>query len=216
MALSGIVNILPLAALGGYGIGGRMDLSAEIFRTRGRAAKPISAAVVRELDRADMVLLSQEKGSTPSAVKRLTERHHALARNIASGMPIGEAAILQGYTINRVSILQSDPAFKELLSFYREDAQRPYRDLHVRLSGLASDAAEELSNRLEEKPEDITVGQLMELTKMGADRTGFGPSATNVQVNVDLAGRLEAARKRVALRKLTVIEGGKDEERSVD
>lgn len=195
-----------------------MNLSAEIFRTRGRAAKPIEAAVLRELDASDMVLLATERGTKPSAVKRLTERHHALARNIASGMQIGEAALFQGYTISRVSILQSDPAFKELLEFYREDAQRPYRDLHVRLSGLATDAAEELSSRLDDdmqmedsKDKKISIGQLMELTKMGADRTGFGPQATNLNVNVDLAGRLEAARKRVAMRKLTVIEGGREE-----
>lgn len=189
-----------------------MDLSAEIFRTKGRAPKPVAAAVVRELDHADMVLLSSERGVKPSAIKRITERHHALARTIANGsMKIGEAAVLHGYTLSRVSILQNDPAFKELLAFYREDAQRPYRDLHVRLSGLATDAAEELSNRLEEKPEDISIGQLVELTKMGADRTGFGPQAVNLNLNVDLAGRLEAARKRVAMRKLTVIEGGKEE-----
>ncbi len=192
-----------------------MELNTEIFRTRGRAAKPVEAAVLRELDASDMVLLQCEKGSKPSAVKRLTERHHALARNIASGMAISEAAIFQGYTISRVSILQSDPAFKELLDFYREDAQRPYRDLHNRLSGLATDAAEELASRLEADMEQdeisekkISVGQLMELTKMGADRTGFGPQTTSLNVNVDLAGRLEAARRRVAMRKLTVIEGG--------
>ena len=184
-----------------------MELSAEIFRTRGRAPRPIVAAVVRELVATDLVLLSQEKGSKPSAIKRITERHHALARNIASGMSISEAAALQGYSLSRVSILQGDPAFKELLAFYGEDANRPYRDLHVRLSGLAMDAAEELSVRLEEEPEKVTVNQLMELTKLGADRTGFGPQTSQLNVNVDLAGRLEAARKRVA-RRLTVIEGG--------
>jgi hypothetical protein len=193
-----------------------MELNAELFRTRGRAAKPIEASLVRELDHADMVLLATEKGSKPSAVKRLTDRHHALARNIASGMSVTEAALFQGYTISRVSILQSDPAFKELLAFYREEAQRPYRDLHVRLSGLATDATvllqEKLEADLELEVEDrkVPVGQLMELTKMGADRTGFGPQATNLNVNVDLAGRLEAARKRVAMRKLTVIEGDKE------
>jgi hypothetical protein len=196
-----------------------MDLSSEIFRTRGRAAKPVVAAVVRELDAADLVLLSSEKGVKPSAIKRLTERHHALARNLASGMPIGEAAVLQGYSLSRVSILQNDPAFNELLEFYREDAQRPYRDLHNRLSGLSMDAAEELASRLEEdmqaedtKDKKVSIGQLLEITKMGADRTGFGPQSTSVNFNVDLAGRLEAARKRVAMRKLTVIEGGRDED----
>lgn len=195
-----------------------MELGTEMFRTRGRAAKPVEAAIVRQLDQADVALLATERGTKPSAVKRLTERHHALARNLASGLPISEAAAFQGYTLSRVSILQNDPAFKELLAFYREDAQRPYRDLHNRLSGIAMDAVEELSLRLEEdmqtedvKDKKISVGQLVELTKMGADRTGFGPQTTALNVNVDMAGKLEAARKRVAMRKLTVIEGGKEE-----
>jgi hypothetical protein len=195
-----------------------VELSTELFRTKGRAAKPVVAAIVRELDRADLALLAEEKGSKPSAVKRLTERHHALARSIAGGMKPGDAAILCGYTVSRVSILQGDPAFSELLAFYREDAQRPFRDLHNRLAGIAADAVEELSVRLEEdmqteevKDKKISVGQLVELTKMGADRTGFGPQTTALNVNVDLAGRLEAARKRVALRKFDVIEGGKEE-----
>jgi len=128
--------------------------------------------------------------------------------SIANGtMSVGDAAVLHGYTVSRVSILQSDPAFKELLGFYREDAQRPYRDLHVRLSGLAMDAAEELAMRLEEdmqtediKDKKVSLTQLLDITKMGADRTGYGPQATNLNVNVDLAGRLEAARKRVVRR----------------
>lgn len=201
-----------------------MELNAELFRTRGRAPQPIVAEVVRELDATDLVLLATEKGSKPSAIKRLTERHHALARVLAAGtMPIGEAATLCGYALSRVSILQNDPAFKELLAFYREDAQRPFRDLHNRLSGLAMDAAEELSLRLEEdmqtediKDKKVSIGQLMELTKMGADRTGHGPSSTSLNVNLDLAGRLEAARKRVAMRKLTVIEGGKEDAGDID
>lgn len=183
----------------------RMELDLDLpFRTRGRAARPIIASVVRPLDRADLVLLQEEKGSQASALKRLSERHHALARNLASGMAPGEAGILCGYSNSRVSILQDDPAFKELVEFYRRDVEHQYRDLHTRLSGLALDAAEELAERLEEDASSFSIGQLMETVKMGADRTGFGPqsSSTNVNVNVDLAGRLEAARKRVAARQL--------------
>jgi len=187
-----------------------MDLSAELFRTRGRAPQPIIATVVRELEENDLVLLAEEKGSKPSAIKRITERHHALARILANGMKESEAATFCGYSISRISILKSDPAFKELLEFYREDAQRPFRDLNNRLSGLAMDAAEELSLRLEEEPEKVSIPQLMEVVKLGADRTGHGPqtSSLNINANVDLAGRLEAARKRVAKRKLTCIDGG--------
>ena len=53
----------------------------------------------------------------------------------------------------------------------------------------------------------ISVGQLMELTKLGADRTGHGPqSSTNLNVRVDLADRLKAARQRVLERGQQVIE----------
>lgn len=182
-----------------------MELDLDLpFRTAGRAARPIIASVVRPLDRADLVLLQEEKGSKPSALKRLSERHHALARNLASGMSPGDAGITCGYSASRVSILQDDPAFRELLEFYREDVNKQYRDLHTRLSGLALDAAEELAERLEEDPTQFSIGQLQETLRLGADRTGYGPqsSSTNLNVNVDMAGRLQRARERIKLRQL--------------
>ncbi len=186
-----------------------MDIDFDSLRTRGRAPKPVTASVLRELDATDLACLATEKGSTASPLKRISERHHALARNLASGMPEGEAAIVCGYDLSRVSILKADPTFQELLAFYRKDVQEAYRGMHDRLFGVAMDALDELATRLEEKPEDLSIGQLIEVTKMGSDRTGFGPQSqqTNVNVNVDIATRLEAARKRVAERKATIIEG---------
>lgn len=186
------------------------EISTEVFRTRGRAAAPVQAAAVRELDEADIALLGEEKGSRPPPLKRIAERHHALARCLASGMRPGEAALTCGYDASRVSILQADPAFKELLEFYRDDVNRAYQGMHENLAGLSMDALAELRERLEADMQaddkTLSVGQLIELTKMGADRTGFGPqsSSTNVNVNVDLAERLKAARERVASR--TVID----------
>lgn len=194
-----------------------MEIDIAFPRTRGRAVRTVSAVTVRPLDEADILLLAAgEKGSTASPLKRLGERHHALARALAGGMKPGHAGITCGLSASRVSILQSDPAFKELVNFYREDVNAQYRDLHQRLSGLALDAAEELAERLEEDPSSVSTGQLMEVVKMGADRTGFGPqsSSLNMNVNVDMANRLKAARERVAARTLTVIEGGLDAEPS--
>lgn len=183
-----------------------MDLE---IRTSGRARKRLDAEVVRALDPADLVLTQAEKGSKPNPIKRISERHHSLARNLAGGMEVGEAAIICGYDISRVSILQSDPTFKELIAFYRRDVSNTYRGMHERLAGVSLDALDELQSRLEDTPEQLSVGQLIEITKMGSDRTGHGPSntTTNVNVNVDLANRLEAARKRVADRRTTLIEG---------
>lgn len=180
----------------------------DIFRITGRASKVLTATQVRELDETDILLLREEKGSKPPPLKRLSERHHALARCLASGtMSPSDAAITCGYATSRVSILQADPAFQELLAFYRQDVNAKYLDMHGVLAGLSLDAATELRERLEGDMEaeekKISVGQLIELTKLGADRTGFGPQSSQVNVNVDLAGRLQAARERVAMRRVT-------------
>lgn len=173
------------------------------FRTRGRAAKSVVFAEVRSLEASDLALLAEEKGSKAPPLKRLGDRHHALARCLASGMSERDAAIACGYVQSRVSVLKSDPAFQELLAFYREDTDRAYRDMHERLAGLSRDAVDELHSRLEEdmvaEEKKISVGHLLEIAKMGADRTGHGPSSSQtVNVNVGIAARLEAARRRVA------------------
>lgn len=162
---------------------------------------PLTAEVVRELEPSDLLALGEEKGSKPpSLIKRLSERHHGLARNLALGMDHQQAAAVARYSESRISILLSDPAFKELIAFYR----KPYDDATANLGQVmganAMDAAYELADRLEETPESFSIGQLMEVTKLGADRTGFGPQATNVNVNVDFASRLQEARKRVEAR----------------
>ena len=169
----------------------------------------MSAVQVRELDEVDIALLQEERGIKAAPLKRLSERHHALARCLASGMEPGEAAITCGYVSSRVSILQVDPAFQELLEFYRADVNAKYLGMHDVLAGLSRDAAAELHTRLEDEmqmePVDkkMTIGQLGEIVKLGADRTGFGPQSSQVNVNVDLAGRLQAARERVQQRRLS-------------
>lgn len=179
----------------------------DVFRISGRASKPMSAVQVREIDACDLALLQEEKGSRAPPLKRLSERHHALARCLASGMEESAAAVTCGYVLSRVSILKADPAFQELLSFYRGSVEAKYLDMHGVLAGLSLDAAMELRERLEIDIEaddkKISVTQLMELTKLGADRTGFGPQSSQLNVNVDLAGRLQAARERVAQRRIT-------------
>ena len=103
-----------------------------------------------------------------------------------------------GYDPSRVSILKSDPAFTELVAFYRKGQEEQYYGIHEKLAGVAGDALDELQERLEEKPKDFSVGQLMDLSKMGADRTGHGPSSsTTIDVKHGLAEKLDAARKRV-------------------
>lgn len=187
-------------------------LGLEVVRTRGRAAREAPATLVRALEPADLSALSSERGVTAPPLKRVKDRHHALARALASGMAPGVAAVAVGIQGSTVSILCADPAFKELLAFYRSETDAAYRSLHEELSGISMDAAAEIRKRLEddEMVGKMSLDTLTELVKMGADRTGFGPQSksTNVNVTVDFGARLEAARRRVAERKVIDVTPG--------
>lgn len=168
----------------------------------GRRASPVAGRVLREIETSDLPQLTVNRGTKPDALKSIRHRHHALARALASGMRDWEAAVATGYNISTISTLKADSMFQELLAFYESEANAPYIDMHQRLADLSQSAAEELQVRLEETPEDLSVNQLQDLVKLGADRTGHGPASTSTQVNVniDLADRLAAARKRIAER----------------
>lgn len=183
-----------------------MNLMGLDIRTSGRAAKAVTAVEVRELGDSDLALLATERGIEAQPLKRLGERHHALARALAAGTAPGEAAVIVGLTGSRVSILLSDPTFQELVEFYREKVDAAFVNMQETLAGLAHDAASELRMRLEDTPEDITVNQLIELTKLGADRTGYGPSSKQEHsFSSGIADRMQEARERVAKRKLIDI-----------
>lgn len=182
-----------------------MGLPLDIVRTTGRSEREVRARVVRELAAGDLALLAEEKGSRPAPVVRLRERHHALARLLAEGRKPGEAAVICGYDLSRVSILQGDPTFQDLVKLYRDDVNQRYGDMHTVLAGLSLDGALVLRERLEEAPEKIKTADILEIVKLGADRTGHGPTATQqVNVNVNLADRLQEARKRLAARTIDV------------
>lgn len=172
-----------------------LDLSASLI---GRKAQPLTAEVTRELRPTDLALLGTERGIKASHVQRISDRHHALARCIATGTTVEEACIITGYTPSRVSVLKGDPAFEELVSFYRGAKSEAVRDLGEQLLSVAKDAASLIQERLEDTPETVSTSELMDLVKVGADRTGFGPKTTQVNVNVNLGDRLKAARERAS------------------
>lgn len=178
-----------------------MDLNLDLadLRVRGRVKQRLVVEDSGPLCEADLALLASEKGVKAPALVRLSDRHHALARDIASGMSHSVAGIKNGYTASRVSILIGDPAFLELVAHYRAIPDAHYADVHERLAGMTVDAIEVLRSRLEDEPGEISTGQLVEITKLGADRTGNGPasSSMNIHVHAGLAEKLEAARKRV-------------------
>lgn len=188
---------------------GDMDLALEDMpRLMGRANKEISATIVRELVPADLALLEVERGvQKVPALKRISERHHRLARSFASGMSDTEASLVTGYTVSRISLLRDDPQMQELIAFCKNELKDHEAEITGRLIGVSVTALDEIADRLEddEQRAKMSVGQLQELSKMGLDRVGHGPSTTtnqNHSITVDIASRTEAARKRIEARKI--------------
>jgi hypothetical protein len=153
---------------------------------------------IRPITDDDLPELEKPRASQAPAIKRIGARHHALAKMLAQGIGPGEAAARCGYAISRVSILQDDTLFKELVKHYRSLVEIAFVEVQEKLAGIASDALDELSERLENEPGEFANDELMSLVKMGADRTGNGPSSTvKQQVNISIASRLDAARDRL-------------------
>ena len=180
-------------------------LNFEKPRGRGRAPKPVSAEYVRDLVPADFALLRTEQGIQPPARVKIRDRHHALARCLATGMKTSEASAITGYTPSTISILKGDPGFKQLLAEYRNAENAAMASFVERATTLTTTAINELQDRLEEAPEEFSPATLIEIGKVFADRIGYAPAAQQVQVNIHtegLAQRLAAAKERMANRTL--------------
>jgi len=137
----------------------------------GRPAKALEAAVVRDINVADLELAAvTERNSQPPALKRITDRHHALARLLASGTKEGEAALILGMDGSRVSILKNSPAFVELLDLYRGEVDREFATTLDHMAGLSRDALIELRERLEDTPEKFSNRELLSVVNDMVDR----------------------------------------------
>jgi hypothetical protein len=168
---------------------------------------PLTFEPGSELDSGDMMLLGSGANVQSSPpLKKIRPRHHALAKALARGMRPGIAAATHGFSVSRVSILASDPTFKDLIEFYRREESDAHLEQQGRLSGIAVAALDELAERLEDEPEKLTVAQLTKLASLGADRTGNGPKASSdVNVTFNIAEKMRKAQERLERHK--TIEG---------
>lgn len=166
-----------------------------------KPALPLTADILREISLDDLAETPSSETKAP-VLRRLSMRHHRLARLLAEGFSPGQAAVAAGYELSRVSILQADPMFRELVRHYQSQVDVVFRETQERLADIAGLAAEEIVERLEESAESIDLDDLMKLVELGADRTGHavpkGGGQSNVQVNfVGLGEKLEAAQRRM-------------------
>lgn len=166
---------------------------------------------IREVTRADLAHLTVKREA--NVVQTLRDNHHRIARAIASGMSNGDVAACCGVSINRVSSYKSDPSCAELIAHYRslitaEWVQQDTVIEFMRTNALKAQAM--ISDKLDdaaERNEFLPTRDLLGIAELGLDRTGYGKVNKNINVNVDFAAKLEAARTRASrTREVRVLE----------
>ena len=185
---------------------------ARNINTKGLHHQP-EVSDIRSLTRADLAVLAVKR--PPNSLQTLRDTHHRAARAVAAGLRGEELASRTGYSYQRVYLLQQDPAFMELVAHYRAIITAEWAasvdPVIEYMSTNALKAQAMLSDKLDaaaENNEFLPTRDLLGIAELGLDRTGYGKVNKNVNVNVDFAAQLEAARKRSAgVDSIRVIEG---------
>jgi hypothetical protein len=162
----------------------------------GRPPKPVNVIEVREL-RLDE-LAHVKRGSVP-AVKRFRDSHHKMAQLFAMGLKTHEVAELTGYSLSRVSLLRSNPAFDDLVDQKRgldesniKDGMQAYYQM-ILDNGLK--AERKLADKLDDddETEEMSVRELISISRDSADRVGLSKRTVQTNISVDFAVSLDRA-----------------------
>lgn len=153
------------------------------------------AQYLRDLTQADLI---GEYNALPdqSRIQKIRAPHHAIAKLVAEGRKAVEIARITGFSQNRICLLQNDPAFQELVHHYTDVNQTCYINAHERLAQLAVTAAEELQERLIEKPQQVSTREVLDIMTAAMDRS-VAPSQSIVN-HRSLPADAEARRTLVA------------------
>lgn len=170
-----------------------------MFGTTGRPAKSPSVDSVRDLTAADLRGLVRTK--VYGKVKKFRDSHHMLARLFAMGLRPGEIAEEVGYSKVRVSTLQTDPAFQELIAHYQslvdESFSEKADEYFETVSSNRRIAARLINDKLNDaEPDDVSFRELVMIHSDSADRTGYPKRQVAINVNTDFASLLDKAIQR--------------------
>lgn len=188
-----------------------MDLDLDITPRsgRGRPRRVITAEYLRDITEADIALhATVGSGAEVPTLKRVSERHHMLARLLAAGVTEGEASVATGYDPSRISVLKQSPAFADLIAVYRKEVNAEFATVLDHMAGLSKDVILELRERLEHEPEKVSTNDLLKIAEATLDRTGH-PKVSEVNNNFNFGDRLQAARERAKKARLEASENAK-------
>lgn len=153
---------------------------------------------VRSLTEADLEYLRQP--ASRNVVQKLNDAHLRMARLFAQGLTNYEVAGITGYNPARVSLLRNDPAMRERVARLQEAAEAETVDDMVEFDAVAihnMTAAEHMiADKIEaarDAGETLPMRELIAISSDRMDRFGYGKKNMNVNLNIDMAAKLEAA-----------------------
>lgn len=152
------------------------QLEALAFAGMGKPIEPCE--VLREIEKSDLPVLAEAQrsnawstGNSTQSLQTLRTGHHQLAQLLAAGVSVADASLMTGRAPSSISALNADPAFKELLAYYREQQEKRDLNMYDRLVTLGATAAEVLQERIEEEPDRFTNNELRQLMESTMDRS---------------------------------------------
>lgn len=123
----------------------------------------------------------------PLDLQRLQSTHHELARLVALGYKGVEISRVTGFTEAHLSRLKSAPFFGELVQKLSEQRDLGAVDVLARVKQAGLLAVDEITSRLETKPESIPMKELRQVATSMVDRAGYSPVQRSEAVSATLS-----------------------------
>ena len=165
-------------------------MHGQMIAGRGAVAQPLLMEVIREITVHDLMRLGDAPKTAVPVLQKLRATHHRQAKLLAEGKSVKDVAIIVGCTPQRLTQLQVDPTFSQLVSFYQdqinssmiEDAAR----LKDKLVDIGEMAVDEIRDRLENDGQrrSMPTHILKQIAEMALDRTVAPPKTSMPNTNV--------------------------------
>ena len=171
--------------------------------TRGRRST-LQVGKIEALTEEDLLAANEADAIKPASLKDIRHSHHEVAKLLARGERQAVIHEITGYSASRISILQNDPQFADLVEHYSEIEEEAHvvsrADFHEKLSNLGHDSIGVLHQKLLDEPESFTPSELLKIVEASADRIGHGKTST---VNTNNAHLFVTAEDLSAIREAT-------------
>jgi len=131
-------------------------------------------------------------------LERVQSIHHAQARMLAMGKSHTEVSAALGVSVAMLKLLQLDPTFQELESYYRDQIDVIALDTYAKADLVKRLSLDLIQERLETKPDSFSNNQLRQLTIDLMDRTDLpiktpqGSQTGNAVITFNFANPLTA------------------------